>query len=75
MISKKLEIPIVLTNQVSIFRENNSKIVRPISDSTITNYSDNNVILEHVNKKLWKAKLENQEMFYFLTANGIEIMK
>ena len=74
MVSKMLNIPIVLTNQVSVFRENNLKIVRPFANSIITNYSDNNIILEHVNKKLWKAKHENQEMFYTLSSQGVEIM-
>ncbi len=74
MVSRKLSIPIVLTNQVSVFRENNLKIVRPFANSIITNYSDNNIMLEHVNKKLWKAKYENQEMFYTLSSQGVEIM-
>ena len=74
MVSRKLNIPVVLTNQVSVFRENNLKIVRPFADSIITNYSDNNIMLEHVNKKLWKAKYKNQEMFYTLSSQGVEIM-
>ncbi len=74
MVSRKLSIPVVLTNQVSVFRENNLKIVRPFANSIITNYSDNNIMLEHVNKKLWKAKYENQEMFYTLSSQGIELM-
>lgn len=75
MVSRKLNIPVVLTNQVSVFRENNLKIMRPFANSIITNYSDNNIMLEHVNKKLWKAKYENQEMFYTLSSQGVEIMK
>ncbi|MCK5305433.1 MAG: hypothetical protein KAJ72_09280, partial [Candidatus Heimdallarchaeota archaeon] len=55
MVSSKLNLPVVLTNQVSMFRENNLRIVRPFANSIITNYSDNNIMLEHVNKKLWKA--------------------
>ncbi len=74
MVSSKLNLPVVLTNQVSMFRENNLKIVRPFANSIITNYSDNNIMLEHVNKKLWKAKYENQEMFYTLSSQGVEIM-
>ncbi len=74
MVSRKLNIPIVLTNQVSVFRENNLKIVRPIANSVITNYSDINIMLEHVNKKLWKAKHEKQEMFYVLSSQGVTIM-
>ena len=74
MVSRKLNLPVVLTNQVSMFRENNLKIVRPFANSIITNYSDNNIMLEHVNKKLWKAKYENQEMFYTLSSQGVEIM-
>ena len=74
MVSSKLNLPVVLTNQVSMFRENNLRIVRPFANSIITNYSDNNIMLEHVNKKLWKAKYENQEMFYALSSQGVEIM-
>ena len=74
MVSSKLNLPVVLTNQVSMFRENNLRIVRPFANSIITNYSDNNIMLEHVNKKLWKAKYENQEMFYTLSSQGVEIM-
>ncbi|MHA1550327.1 MAG: hypothetical protein ACTSUP_02670 [Candidatus Heimdallarchaeaceae archaeon] len=74
MVSRKLNLPVVLTNQVSMFRENNLRIVRPFANSIITNYSDNNIMLEHVNKKLWKAKYENQEMFYTLSSQGVEIM-
>lgn len=74
MISRKLNIPVVLTNQVSVFRENNLKILRPIANSIITNYADNNILLEHVNKKLWKAKHKNQEMLYALSSQGIKLM-
>lgn len=74
MISRKLNIPVVLTNQVSVFRENNLKILRPIANSIVTKYADNNIMLEHVNKKLWKAKYGNQEMFYTLSSQGIELM-
>ncbi len=74
MVSRKLSIPIVLTNQVSVFKENNLKIVRPFANSIITSYANINILLEHVNKKLWKAKYENQEMFYTLSSQGVELM-
>ncbi|MBY8999301.1 MAG: hypothetical protein KGD64_00090 [Candidatus Heimdallarchaeota archaeon] len=75
MISKKIGLSIVLTNQVSVYRENNQKIIRPIANSILTNYSNYNILLEHVNKKLWRAKYNDEEGYYTLSSQGIELIK
>ena len=75
MISKQAGLSIILTNQVSVFRENNQKTIRPIANSIISNYSDQNILLEHVNKKLWRAKYKDEEGYYTLSSQGIEVIK
>ena len=75
MISKEYKIPILITNQVTPFREGGRKIIKPIAASAIQNYSDYEIKLKSVNKKLWKAQKEKEEIFYRITNNGIEVIE
>jgi RecA/RadA recombinase len=75
MFSEKTKMPIVLTNQVSIFRGEETQKIRPIANSVINHYSDRNVIFKHINKKLWKAESNDERFYYTLTSNGIEEIK
>ena len=75
MISKEYQIPVLITNQVTAFREKDKKIIRPVANSAIMNYSDREIKLKHVNKKLWKAQQEKEEVFYKITNDGLETIK
>ena len=75
MISKEYQIPILITNQVTAFREKEKKIIRPVANSAIMNYSDREIRLRNINKKLWKAKQEREEVLYKVTNEGIEIIE
>ncbi len=72
MINKRQNIPIVVTNQVSIFRDNEQRNIKPIAGSVINNYTDRTIIFQYISKKLWKATYNNEELYYSLTSNGIE---
>ena len=72
MISKRQKFPIVITNQVSIFRENEQRNIKPIAGSVINNYTDRTIIFQYISKKLWKATYNNEELYYSLSSNGIE---
>ena len=73
MISKKEKIPILMINQVSAFKSENEKVFKPIANSVMKHYSDTNIILQHINRKLLKAVYNNEEVFYTVSSNGIEI--
>jgi len=75
MISKEYQIPVLITNQVTAFREKDKRIIRPVANSAIMNYSDREIKLRHVNKTLWKAQQEKEEIFYKITNDGIETIK
>ena len=75
LISKEYNIPILITNQVTSFKEGNRLIFRPVAGSAIKHYTDREVILIHINKRLWKAVYENEEIFYTITEKGIETIK
>jgi len=72
MLSKERELPIIITNQISIFRDDEHQKIRPIANAVISNYSDRTIIFQYINKKLWKAKYKDEELFYSLLSNGIE---
>ncbi|MHA1953470.1 MAG: hypothetical protein ACXAAM_01605 [Candidatus Heimdallarchaeaceae archaeon] len=72
MLSKKKDLPIVITNQVSIFRDDEQQKIKPIANAVISNYSDRTIIFQYINKKLWKAKYKEEELYYSLSSNGIE---
>jgi hypothetical protein len=72
MLNKKQNFPIVITNQVSIFRENEQRKIKPVASSVINNYSDRTIIFQYVSKRLWKATYNEEELYYSLTSNGIE---
>ncbi|MCG3221251.1 MAG: hypothetical protein H7641_07715 [Candidatus Heimdallarchaeota archaeon] len=72
MLSKKQDLPIIITNQVSIFRDDDQQKIKPIANAVISNYSDRTIIFRYINKKLWKAKYEEEELYYSLSSNGIE---
>lgn len=73
-ISKELKQPIVLTNQVSFFKENDKQMFKSVAGQIINHYSNTNILLQHINKKLWKARDENEEVYYTLSSTGIEIV-
>ena len=73
-ISKELKQPIVLTNQVSVFKENDKQMFKSVAGQIINHYSNTNIFLQHINKKLWKAKDENEEVYYTLSSIGIEVV-
>ena len=73
-ISKELKQPIVLTNQVSIFKENDKQMLKSVAGQITNHYSNTNIVLQHVNKKLWKASNENKEIYYTLSSSGIEVI-
>ncbi len=75
MISKEYSVPILITNQVTAFKELNSDRFKPVAATVIRNYSDNEISLTHVNRKLWKAKLYKEEVYYSINQNGIEVIK
>jgi RecA/RadA recombinase len=72
MLSKKQNLPIIITNQVSMFRDNEKQKIRPIANAIISNYSDRTIIFQYINKRLWKAKYNDEELFYSLSSKGIE---
>ncbi|MEE9409779.1 MAG: hypothetical protein V3V41_02515 [Candidatus Heimdallarchaeota archaeon] len=73
MISKKEKIPILITNQVSAFKEEDRKEFKPIANSIMIHYSDRNIILQQINKRLLKALYEHEEVYYTLATSGIEM--
>jgi RecA/RadA recombinase len=75
MFSGESKLPIVLTNQVSMFKEEEAQRIRPIANSVIDHYSDRTVIFQHVNKRLWKADYDGEKLYYTLTSYGIEEVK
>jgi len=75
MFSEKIRMPIILTNQVSIFREEETQKIRPIANSVINHYSDRTVIFQHINKRLWKAEYNDEKFYYKLKSSGIEEIK
>lgn len=75
MVSNEYQIPILITNQVTAFRDKGKKIIRPVANSAIMNYSDREIRLRNINKKLWKAQNEKEDIFYRVTCEGIKIVK
>jgi RecA/RadA recombinase len=75
MISKEYQIPVLITNQVTSFRDKGRRIIRPVANSAIINYSTRDITLRNINKKLWKAQQEKEEVLYKVTNEGIEIIK
>ncbi len=73
MISKNEKIPILMINQVSAFKNENKKGFKPVANSVMKHYSDRSIILQHINRKLLKATLEDEEVYYTISSNGIEI--
>lgn len=73
-ISKELKQPIVLTNQVSVFKKNDKQILKSVAGQIINHYSKTNIVLQHINKKLWKARNEDVEVYYTLSSGGIEVV-
>lgn len=73
MVSKKEKIPILMINQVSAFKSENKKEFKPIANSVMKHYSDRYIILQHINRKLLKATLKDEEVYYTVSPNGIEI--
>ena len=73
MISKNEKTPILMINQVSAFKSKNKKEFKPIANSVMKHYADRNIILQHINRKLLKAIYNNEEIYYTVTSNGIEI--
>ena len=73
-VSKELKQPIVLTNQVSAFKEKGKLQFKSVAGQIVEHYSNTNIILQHVNKKLWKARNENEEIYYTLSSTGIEVI-
>ena len=73
-ISKELKQPIVLTNQVRSFKEEDRQQFKSVAGQIVEHYSNTNIILQHVNKKLWKARDENEEVYYTLSSAGIEVV-
>lgn len=74
MLNREYNIPIIITNQVTPFKEN-EKSFRPVAGSSIKNYIDNEIMLIHINKRLWKASVEDEEVYYTINEKGIEVIK
>ncbi len=74
LISKKLRIPILLTNQVLYRTVNKRKKFTPVLNTIIEHYSDNAIMVELLNKGIWRAKSKNNEVLYKLVRTGIEIV-
>lgn len=75
MITREYATPILITNQVTAFKEGNKQTFRPIAESAIRNYIDREIALIHINRKYWKAIYENEEEYYTITTRGIERVK
>jgi hypothetical protein len=73
-ISDEYTIPIILTNQVTPFKEGQGNALRPIAGSSIRNYVDNDIALIHINRKLWKATHNNEEEYYMIIDRGIKVI-
>jgi len=73
-ISHLFKQPIILTNQISIYKENDKHQFKSVAGQIINHYSNTNIALQHINKKLWKASKEDEEIYYTLTSNGIEVI-
>ena len=74
MVCDEYSIPILLTNQVTPFKEGQGSALRPIAGSSIRKYADNEVALIHINRKLWKATHKNEEEYYMITDRGIKVI-
>lgn len=74
-ISKKNRVRILITNQASPYRENNQTFMRPVYNSTISNYIQEEVLLYHVNRRLWKGKHNSEEIYYTLSEKGIKLIE
>ncbi len=74
LISKKLRTPILLTNQVLYRTINKRKKFIPVLNTIIEHYSDNAIMVELLNKGIWRAKSKNNEVLYKLVSTGIEIV-
>lgn len=72
MLSKKRNLPIFITNQMSIFRDGEEQKTRPIYNSIINNFVDRTIAFQYINKKLWKAEYDNEKLYYSLSSKGIE---
>ncbi len=75
MLNLEYNIPIIITNQVTPFKEGKQQVFRPVASSAIRNYIDKEISLIHINKRLWKAIHENEEEYYMITEKGIEVIK
>lgn len=74
LISKKLRMPILLTNQVLYRTVNKRKKFTPVLNTIIEHYSDNAIMVELLNKGIWSAKSKNNKVLYKLVRTGIEIV-
>ncbi|MHA1708125.1 MAG: hypothetical protein ACTSYV_03490 [Candidatus Heimdallarchaeaceae archaeon] len=70
-VSDSYKVPILITNQTTSYREHGEKFTRAVDDFIINNYVTVNIQLQHLNKKLWKAKSNSDEMLYSLSSNGL----
>ena len=75
MVNNEYNIPILITNQVTPFKDRHKHSFRPVAGSAINNYVDKEISLIHINRKLWKAIYQNEEEFYTITERGIEIIR